>query len=61
MYLPGNRYHRKMSAQDLSEDVLEQQQCPVCMQYMLPHLHYVAPDTTSAVAANRKFRNVQPA
>ena len=25
-----------MSAQDLSKDVLEQLQCPVCMEYMLP-------------------------
>jgi len=36
LYLPGNCYQRKMGAQDLSKDVLEQLECPVCMQYMLP-------------------------
>ena len=36
LYLPGNCYQRTMSAHDLSRDVLEKMECPVCMEYMLP-------------------------
>jgi hypothetical protein len=36
MYSPENCYQKKMSAHDLSKDVLEQLECPVCMEYMLP-------------------------
>jgi len=35
-YLPGNCHQKKMSVQGLTKDVLEQLECPVCMQYMLP-------------------------
>jgi len=34
--LPGNCYQRIMSTQGLSKDVLENLECPACMQYMLP-------------------------
>ena len=38
MYLPRYRYQKKTRVHDLSKYVLEQLQCPVCMQYMLPHI-----------------------
>ena len=34
--MPGKCYEKKMSFHDLSKEVLEQLECPVCMQYMLP-------------------------
>ena len=50
-----------MSTQGLSKDILEQLQCPVYMQYMLPHITLCGNGHNICSSCKQKIQNVQPA
>ena len=61
LYLSGNCCQRTMSAQNLSKDVLEQLECPVCMQYILLPITICCNWHTICSNCKQKIQNVQPA
>ena len=50
-----------MSFHDLSKDVMEQLECPVYMQYMLPPITICGNGHNICSSCKQKIQNVQPA
>jgi len=49
-----------MSIQDVSKDVLEQLECPVCMQYMLPPITLCGNGHNVCSSCKQKLQNFPP-